>query len=147
MSYTFYYSQKLWPILTWSTPSITSSVKFLSIDANALLIVQDLFYYVFGRQVSKQSCAGTACWWVSSYFIPVDNFGTVVGENPTPYGNLALWAVNGLSIVYWDYCLKEKHLILLVFLPTCTYDIVVFSFQWAQVHSNNVYLTLSANVV
>ena len=32
---------------------------------------------------------------------PVDNFGTVVGENPTPYGNLALWAVNGLSIVYW----------------------------------------------
>ncbi len=24
--------------------------------------------------------------------IPVDNFGTVVGENPTPYG--ALWAVN-----------------------------------------------------
>ncbi len=33
--------------------------------------------------------------------IPVDNFGTVVGENPTPYGILALWAVNGLSIVYW----------------------------------------------
>ncbi len=32
---------------------------------------------------------------------PVDNFGTVVGENPTPYGNLALWAVNSLSIVYW----------------------------------------------
>ncbi len=32
---------------------------------------------------------------------PVDNFGTVVGENPTPYGILALWAVNGLSIVYW----------------------------------------------
>ena len=29
--------------------------------------------------------------------IPVDNFGTVV-----PYGILALWAVNGLSIVYWD---------------------------------------------
>ena len=27
----------------------------------------------------------------------VDNFGTVVGENP--YGNLALWAVNGLSII------------------------------------------------
>ncbi len=35
-------------------------------------------------------------------FIPVDNFGTVVGENPTPYGILALWAVNSLSIVYWD---------------------------------------------
>ncbi len=32
---------------------------------------------------------------------PVDNFGTVVGENPTPYGILPLWAVNGLSIVYW----------------------------------------------
>ncbi len=28
---------------------------------------------------------------------PVDNFGTVVGENPTPYWILALWAVNGLS--------------------------------------------------
>ncbi len=26
----------------------------------------------------------------------------MVGENPTPYGILALWAVNGLSIVYWD---------------------------------------------
>ncbi len=26
---------------------------------------------------------------------------TVVGENPTPYGVLALWAVNGLSIVCW----------------------------------------------
>ncbi len=34
--------------------------------------------------------------------IPVDNFGTVLGENPTPYGILALWAVNSLSIVYWD---------------------------------------------
>ncbi len=33
---------------------------------------------------------------------PVDNFGTVVGENPTPYGILALWAVNSLSIVYWE---------------------------------------------
>ncbi len=32
---------------------------------------------------------------------PVDNFGTVVGENPTPYGILALWSVNGLSIFYW----------------------------------------------
>ena len=27
---------------------------------------------------------------------PVDNFGTVVGENPTPHEILALWAVNGL---------------------------------------------------
>ncbi len=34
--------------------------------------------------------------------IPVDNFGTVVGENPTPYRILALWVVNGLSIIYWD---------------------------------------------
>ena len=34
--------------------------------------------------------------------IPVDNFETVVGENPTPHGILALWAVNGLSIVNWD---------------------------------------------
>ncbi len=27
---------------------------------------------------------------------PVDNFGTVVGKNPTPYGILALWAFNCL---------------------------------------------------
>ena len=27
---------------------------------------------------------------------PGDNYGTVVGENPTPYGILALWAVNCL---------------------------------------------------
>ncbi len=33
---------------------------------------------------------------------PVDNFWTVVDENPTPYGILALWAINGLSIVYWE---------------------------------------------
>ncbi len=39
--------------------------------------------------------------------IPVDNFGTVVGENPTPYGILALWAVNSLSIVYWDVKVSE----------------------------------------
>ena len=25
----------------------------------------------------------------------------MVGENPTPYGILVLWAVNGLLIVYW----------------------------------------------
>ncbi len=38
---------------------------------------------------------------------PLDNFGTVVGENPTPYGILALWAVNSLSIVYWeDYLIR-----------------------------------------
>ncbi len=34
-------------------------------------------------------------------YYPVDNFGTVAGENPTPCGSLALWPVNGLSIVYW----------------------------------------------
>ncbi len=32
---------------------------------------------------------------------PVDNFGTVVGENPSCYGILPLWAVNRLSIVCW----------------------------------------------
>ncbi len=36
------------------------------------------------------------------FFIPADNFGTVVGEDPTLYEILALWAVNGLSIVCWD---------------------------------------------
>ncbi len=40
------------------------------------------------------------------YVNPVDNFGTVVGENPTPYGILALWAVNELSIVYWEATTK-----------------------------------------
>ncbi len=38
---------------------------------------------------------------MNNNYLPVDNFGTVVGENPTPYGILALWAVSGLSIVYW----------------------------------------------
>ena len=38
---------------------------------------------------------------VFSIKYPVDNFGTVVGENPNTYGILALWTVNGLSIVYW----------------------------------------------
>ena len=33
--------------------------------------------------------------------VTVYDFGTVVGENQTPYGILASWAVNGLSIVYW----------------------------------------------
>ncbi len=41
--------------------------------------------------------------------LPVDNFGTVVGENPSCYGVLPLWTVNGLftftllyfSIVCW----------------------------------------------
>ena len=30
----------------------------------------------------------------------------MVGENPTPYGILALWAVNSLSIVYWDLSIE-----------------------------------------
>ena len=38
--------------------------------------------------------------WCSYDGCPVDNFGTVVGENPTPYGILAFRAVNGLSIVW-----------------------------------------------
>ncbi len=41
------------------------------------------------------------------YQNPVDNFGTVVGENPTPYGILALWTVNSLSIVHWE-CLLAR---------------------------------------
>ncbi len=45
--------------------------------------------------------------------LPVDNFGTVVGENPTPYGILALWAVNGLSIVYWVWILLPKEICVL----------------------------------
>ncbi len=32
---------------------------------------------------------------------PADNLGTVVGENPSCYGILPLWGVNGLSIVCW----------------------------------------------
>ncbi len=40
---------------------------------------------------------------VTPNYNPVDNFGTVVGGNQTPYGILALWAVNGLSIVYWEW--------------------------------------------
>ncbi len=39
---------------------------------------------------------------VNNAFLLCMNFGTVVGENPTPYGILALRAVNGLSIVCWD---------------------------------------------
>ncbi len=46
------------------------------------------------RQMSVLKCS------LPNYF-PVDNFGTVVGENPSCYGILLLWAVNGLSIVYW----------------------------------------------
>ncbi len=31
------------------------------------------------------------------FCFPVDNFGTVEGENPTLYGILALWAVNWME--------------------------------------------------
>ncbi len=37
----------------------------------------------------------------SALWYPVDNFGTVEGENPSCYGILPLWAVNELSIVCW----------------------------------------------
>ncbi len=33
--------------------------------------------------------------------LPADKCGTVLGGDPTPYVILALWAVNGLSIVCW----------------------------------------------
>ena len=31
----------------------------------------------------------------------------MVGENLSPYGNLTLWTVNGLSIVCWEVVLAE----------------------------------------
>ena len=40
-----------------------------------------------------------ACW--NEVFHYWDTKLSWVGENPTPYGILELWAVNGLSIVYW----------------------------------------------
>ncbi len=48
--------------------------------------------------------------WGNMSMYPVDNFGTVVGENLTPYGILALWAVNGLSIVYWVIIFRYKQI-------------------------------------
>ncbi len=45
--------------------------------------------------------------------VPVDNFGTVVGKNPIPYGILALWPVNGLSIVYWGVKIKNTRILIL----------------------------------
>ncbi len=45
-------------------------------------------------------CDGIALTQRALFLDPVDNFGTVVGENPTPYGCLALmgcqWTVNCL---------------------------------------------------
>ncbi len=54
----------------------------------------NLAYNCLNYAFNGEECHGT-------YSYPVDNFGTVVGENPTPNGILALWAVYGLSIVYW----------------------------------------------
>ena len=51
-----------------------------------------------------------------------DHFGTVVGEDPTDYVILALWAVNGLSIVCWGFC----HFFFLR-LPIYKFNIIKFS--------------------
>ncbi len=49
-------------------------------------------------------------WLFSCYFCnPVDNFGIVVGENPSCYGILTLWAVNCLSIVCWELIYDWYH--------------------------------------
>ncbi len=40
---------------------------------------------------------------------PRDNSGTVVGRDPTRHVILALWAVNGLSIVCWDNAMILIH--------------------------------------
>ncbi len=66
-----------------------------------------------------------------------DNCGTVVGENLTLYGNLALWAVNGLSIVCWDIIqTNNKHfgslcslMCLIVYLDHCFLLIVKAKFH------------------
>ncbi len=58
--------------------------------------------------------------------IPVDNFGTVVGENRT-YGILALWAVNGLSIVYWDLLTKYG---ILLSVESDHYHVYQMSITW-----------------
>ncbi len=39
---------------------------------------------------------------VASTNNPGDKFGTVVVEDPTPYAILALWAVNGPSVICWE---------------------------------------------
>ncbi len=70
----------------------------------------------------------------SEFMHTVDNFGTVVGENPTPYGILALWAVNGLSIVYWAVNLRENDRIILHFLVAME----IFSYFLNQIMTNLV---------
>ncbi len=69
--------------------------------------------------MSAGYCIVLNAWWMIYGFFagevrvmlhfPVDNFGTLVGENLSCYGILSLWAVNGLSIVYWvsDYTLVK----------------------------------------
>ncbi len=96
---------------------------YLSIDSCQINVAIHLFLFCFEDDLQIITCLAVYLGqlthvtqnippqYESSNFIPVDNFGTVVGENPTPYGILALWAVNGLSIVYWDififnYCCK-----------------------------------------
>ncbi len=74
----------------------TEHFKVRPLKINGLFLVQnflELDARVKTKQAGKRQCANRA--------YPADKFGTVVGENPTPYGNLALWAVNGLSIVCW----------------------------------------------
>ncbi len=45
---------------------------------------------------------------------PVDNFGTVVGEIPTPYRILALWAVNCLLGYKTKHYFKHKTSLFLI---------------------------------
>ncbi len=58
---------------------------------------------------SQQNEFDTLFWLCLEELPPVDNFGTVVGENPAPYGILALWAVNSLSIVFWALIIFPPH--------------------------------------
>ncbi len=69
--------------------------------------------------------------------IPVDNFGTVVGENPTPYGSLALvgcqWTVNCLLGCYQMGC--KTDISIFHFLAACV--------QWVSIITTNVTLQTS----
>ncbi len=62
---------------------------------------QRKFQVMMSARIYKNAPAVTDCH-LHFEISPVDNFGTVVGENPSCYGNLPLWAVNGLSIVCWE---------------------------------------------
>ena len=69
----------------------------------------------------------------------------MVGENPTPYGILALWAVNGLSIVYWDY----MYIVILIFFCLVVYteklcgDFFIFMHAYTRIY--RIYRTFSDN--